>query len=204
MGEEEKKPGEEYRYWKAPETGGQTKPEAKYVIGATERPDGSLDLSQAAEFLDPKKNAELRIQSQQRREQEKKKAFEIPPGVERGSTRMVKHELGKKIFVVQEALDKARASGSSTEIERRSSRVKILQKEQQLLDEAIHSLVLMRAPLSTERASEIIDDNIETWETSEKPDIYKEDLVAARELASLLAEESSKGKSKLQFKFYSL
>jgi len=182
MGVENKKPGEEYSDWKAPETG---KPTGKdeLIVGTTENPDGTIDYSAAATMKMRPEDIQASAEIDEQKKAERKRVFEVSPGYKPGSVDMVRFELKKKIFIANEALNKARASGSDNETRRRFSLLKTLEGAQKVLDKE------MPRDINTAQAgSEQMDYQIGYLEKSE--DANTDDLLAARELRNLLSEEA--------------
>lgn len=197
MGEEEKKPGEEYKDWKAPETGGQSttgKPESRFLMGAEVRPDGSLDLSQAVEFTDPKKNAELRAQQQKNMEAERKELFESPPPGEPGSQQMVEHKLRQNIFAVTESLGRAHEAGSAPRtIRSKEALLQTYKRALELYDQSWHRH--RGGGSSAESLRDYLDDDvIGDWERDENLEAHKYDLIAAKTLRKIADEEAERGR----------
>lgn len=77
----------------------------KFVVGARTNPDGTLDLSRAAEYRDPEGELTNKFdEAEERKKQERAEKLEIPSDVKLGTSEMTRYDLRNTIFINEESL----------------------------------------------------------------------------------------------------
>jgi len=107
----------------------------RFVVGAKQNPDGTLDYSSAAEMLDPEGKLAKGFEEAKIREQKARaKRLEIPEDIKPGSADMAWYTMKNTIFMNEEVANKARQEGKPDA--RREALINAQKMQQNMFDNA--------------------------------------------------------------------